>query len=123
MDKEKYNEGMQRLIDDGPYELMTSNPLNRTVESAKNMIREVVETMNLSSYWKNKLNVSNPQISLLYGLLKTYKEGNKMRPITSNVDSPFFNLSSLLLNELRHIVGMEGLDVGNLLILSRKLKM
>jgi hypothetical protein len=29
------------LIDDGPYELMTSNPLTRTVESAKNMIREV----------------------------------------------------------------------------------
>jgi hypothetical protein len=23
MDKEKYDEGMQRLIDDGPYELMT----------------------------------------------------------------------------------------------------
>jgi hypothetical protein len=38
MDKEKYDEGMQRLIDDGPYELMTSNPLTRTVQSAKNII-------------------------------------------------------------------------------------
>jgi hypothetical protein len=57
MDKEKYDEGVQRLIDDGPYELMTSNPLTRAVESAKNMIREVVETMNLSSYWKYKLKV------------------------------------------------------------------
>jgi hypothetical protein len=66
IDKEKYDEGMQRLIDDRPYELMTSNPLTRTVESAKNMIREVVETMNFSSYWKYKLKV--PQIPLLYGL-------------------------------------------------------
>jgi hypothetical protein len=63
--------------------------------------------------------VSNPQIPLLYGLPRTHKEGNKMRPITSNVDSPFFNLSSLLLNELRHIVGMEGLDVVNLLIIQK----
>jgi hypothetical protein len=30
MEKEKYDEGMQRLIDDRPYELMTSNPLTRT---------------------------------------------------------------------------------------------
>jgi uncharacterized ubiquitin-like protein YukD len=55
--------------------------LTRTVESAKNMIREVVETMNISSYWKYKLKVSTPQIPLL--------------------------------NELRHIVGMEGFDVNN----------
>jgi hypothetical protein len=68
MDKEKYDEGMQQLTDDGPYELMTSNPLTRTLESAKNMIRKMVETMNLSSYWKYKLKVSNPQIPLLYGL-------------------------------------------------------
>jgi hypothetical protein len=94
MDKEKYNEGMQRFIDDGPYELMTSNPLNRTVESAKNMIRELVETVNLSSYWKNQLKVSNPQIPLLYGLPKTHKERNKMRPITSNVDSRLKRVNS-----------------------------
>jgi hypothetical protein len=29
MDKGKYDEGMQRLIDDGPYELMTSNPFGK----------------------------------------------------------------------------------------------
>jgi hypothetical protein len=32
---------MQRLIDDRPYKLMTSNPLIRMVESAKNMFGEV----------------------------------------------------------------------------------
>jgi hypothetical protein len=90
---------------------MTLNTLTRTVEKAKNMIREVVKTMNLSSYWKYKLKVSNPQIPLLYGLPKTHNEGNKMRPITSNVDSPFLNISLWLLNELKHIVGMEGFDV------------
>jgi hypothetical protein len=42
---------MQRLIDDGPYELMTSNPLIRMVESAKNMIRE----MELEDYESHKL--------------------------------------------------------------------
>jgi hypothetical protein len=45
-----------------------------------------------------------------------------MRPITSNVDSPFLNLSSWLLNELRHIVGMEGFDVSNSIDFIQKVK-
>jgi hypothetical protein len=98
--KEKYVGGMQQLIDDGLYELKTSNPLTRMVQNG---------TMNLSSCCRYKLKVSNPQIPLLYGLPKTRKQGNKMRPNTSNVDSLFLNLSSWLLNELRHIEVMEGL--------------
>jgi hypothetical protein len=47
-------------------------------------VREVVETMNLLSYWKYKLKVSKPQIHFLYGLPKTHKEGNKIRPITQH---------------------------------------
>jgi type II secretory pathway component GspD/PulD (secretin) len=54
MNKEKYDERIQQLIYDGPYELMTSNPF---VEAAKNMILEVVKTLNLLSYWRYKLNV------------------------------------------------------------------
>jgi hypothetical protein len=102
MDKEKYVGGMQQLIDDGLYELKTSNPLTRTVQAAKNMIQEVVGTMNLSSCCRYKLKVSNPQISLLYDLPKTRKQGNKMQQITLNVGSLFVNLCRLL-NELRHI--------------------
>jgi hypothetical protein len=48
--KQKFDEGIQQLIDDGPYELTTSNLLTRTVEAAKKMIRKVVLTMNLSGY-------------------------------------------------------------------------
>jgi hypothetical protein len=78
--------------------------------------------MNLTSYWKYKLKVSNSQIPLLYGLPGTHKEGNKMRQITSNVGSPFLNLSSGLLNELRHIVGMEGFDLSNFIDFIQKVK-
>jgi hypothetical protein len=50
---------------------------------------------------------------LLYGLAKTHKEGNKMLRIPSNVNSPFLNLSSWLLNKLRHFAAKEGFDVSN----------
>jgi hypothetical protein len=52
MDKDKYNDNMQKLIDDGPYELMTSNPIPRLIEKAKKLSQEIIETMNLSSFWK-----------------------------------------------------------------------
>jgi hypothetical protein len=81
-DKEKAESIINQYCIDSIKEISNDIPdisSTRTVESAKNMIRELVETMNLSSYWKYKL---NPQIPLL--------------------------------NELRHIVGMENL--------SRKLK-
>jgi hypothetical protein len=52
MDKDKYNDNMQQLIDDGPYELMTSNPIPRLIEKAKKLSEEIIEKMNLSSFWK-----------------------------------------------------------------------
>jgi hypothetical protein len=93
-------------IDEGLYELITSNPLTRTVESAKNMIRKVVETMNLSSYWKYKLKVSNPQIPLLHGLPKIQKERNKMRPITSNTFSKPFLMAAEQIKTYRGYRGL-----------------
>jgi hypothetical protein len=61
-------------------------------------------------------------IPLLYGLPQTQKERNKIFPITSNVDSPFFNLSSWLLNELRHIEVMGGFNVSNSIDFNQKVQ-
>jgi hypothetical protein len=44
---------MEKLLQDGPYELMTTNPFNK-----------------MTNY---KLKVSNPQIPRLYGLPKIHK--------------------------------------------------
>jgi hypothetical protein len=122
MDKNKYDENMHKLIQDGPYILMTTNPLNKMITSARNTVKEIIDTMNLSPYTTYKLKVSNPHVPLLYGLPKIHKEGDKMRPITSYVDSPWLNISRWLLNELKSIQPLEGLAIKNSIDFIEKVK-
>jgi hypothetical protein len=68
---------------------MTTNPLNRLIETEKGKIQDIIQKMDLSRFWKYKLMVTNPQISTIYGLPKTHKEGNKMCPITPNTDTVY----------------------------------
>jgi hypothetical protein len=103
MDKQKYDKNTQKLIHDDPYVLMSSNPLNKMIQDSRSTSKNIIQTMNLSPFASYKLKVSNPHIPLLYGLAKTHKKGDKMRPITSYLDSPWINIANWLLNELEQI--------------------
>jgi hypothetical protein len=56
---------------------------------------------------------SNPKTSRIYGLPKVHKPGNKLHPITSNIDAPTERLFKWLTNKLTHLSVPPGLYIKN----------
>jgi hypothetical protein len=113
---------MLKLIEEGDYELFDGNPLNHMVDVAKVTIHDMIEKLQLQQFHQYTLKVSNPRVPEMYGLPKIHKEGDKMRPIISNVNSPFQNVSKWLVKELRKLRSVEGFSIKNSVELCEKLK-
>jgi hypothetical protein len=76
------------------------------------MVRQVKDTLTDINY-KHGVNLkylqhSNPKIPRIYGIQKTHKTGNKLRPITSNIDAPTERLSKWLTNKLKGLPDLPG---------------
>jgi hypothetical protein len=113
LDTEEYERRMNVLIEEGPYERVTNNPLDNMVNKAKDGIHGAINDLNLSAYFQYALKVSNPKVPQMYGLPKIHKPGEKMRPIVSNINSPFQKLSKWLVGELKTLPPVNGLYVKN----------
>lgn len=78
MDKCDYESRMKEVIKENDYMTLITNPLNRMVINAKEVIARVVLAFNVFAW---QLNVSNPTIPKLHGLPKIHKIILKMRPL------------------------------------------
>lgn len=120
LDREDYISRVENLICEGPYVEVKKNPLP-TLDRKANEIR-----LGLSKVFnKNlqfKLKISNPRIPRLYALPKIHKEGNKMRPIVSNINSPLENISKWLVDEFNKIPRLHSFEIKNSFELVRKLE-
>jgi hypothetical protein len=99
MDKKDYRENMLQMIADGPYEEIKvghQTPVDKFQEEVKEELKRHRERGIISEAEKLKLAVTNPMIPRIYGLPKTHKAGNKMRPICSNVNAPTCRIAKKL---------------------------
>lgn len=111
MDKLDYHNRIHKLVTEGPYIELTTNPLPKMIQQIKDVIKVACQT--LGSEFKWKLNESNPTIPRMYALPKIHKPGNSMRPIISNVNAPHYKISKYVVNEIRQLQPIEGFYVKN----------
>ncbi|XP_055307948.1 uncharacterized protein LOC129572066, partial [Sitodiplosis mosellana] len=97
MDKEEYVKMIEDFIESGPYEEVRRSPLPGMIRRTREAVKTASETLGREIIWK--LNVSNPSIPRLYTQLKLHKPGRKVRPITSNNNSPNEKLAQWLLSQ------------------------
>jgi hypothetical protein len=91
------------------------------------MFKNVTTTLNFIKSEFNielegKLKVGNPKVPRINGAPKTHKPGRKMRPITSNTDTPSEIVAKRLVYEFKQFPGLPGLYVGNTQDSIKKLK-
>lgn len=75
LDKSQYDEGMNKLIHDGPYEELKRNPLPGIVKQASESIGAIKNVFGERIKWK--LIMSNPSVPRAYGLPKIHKRKNE----------------------------------------------
>ena len=103
LDKQEYNEKMYLLLNDvNTYGLLNSNPLNRVIANYNEKIKGIFKDNQV--LLKQFLNRA-PSLSYLYGLVKTHKPNNPIRPIISSVGSVTYRLSKWLVKLLSPFVG------------------
>lgn len=91
IDKLAYNQRMITTIEESNHISILKNPLPKMVKHTNSMINKISEIFKTPKW---KLTISNPIVPRLYGLPKVHKPGEKMRPISSNINGPTHKLSS-----------------------------
>lgn len=92
--KTEYLAKMKSLLEDSNiYQLLKSDPTSTLQKEANKLIVELFNNEYISQYQKNVMVKYNCVSPKLYGLCKIHKAGFPLRPITSFVGSPGYNIS------------------------------
>lgn len=125
LDKVTYDERVQKLIDEGPYDVVDNDPISTLVNNVHNTINKhinvLIELINpnmfnaarphdefmfrkLAKSVRYTLKNRNPHIPLLHCTTKLHKDPpDKMRPISSNIDAPCERIAKWLVTNKRPI--------------------
>lgn len=128
MDKEDYEERMENLITNGPYEeiidgrLIDNNPVNSMQKEVKDLLKDFVTNRGMQKFKANNLTESHPEVSKMYALPKVHKEGKKMRPIISCCNTPSRKLSKWVSDEIAKLEIIREFEVKNSVDFCRKMK-
>ena len=103
LDKQEYIDKMYLLLGDvNTYELLISNPLERVIAKYNKKVKTIFrDNQDLLKQFTTRA----PSLSYLYGLIKTHKPNNPVRPIISSVGSVTYKLSKWLVKILSPFVG------------------
>ena len=80
--EEAYDESMKLMLRQGPYELISKEPLNQMVQKVKETLEIIKSKHGVNLKYLQHSNLKTPRI---YGLPKIHKPGYKLRLITSNL--------------------------------------
>lgn len=97
LDKTEYVNRVNKLLEEGPYEKIRRNPLNKYISFTNDVVKNCSSVILKKDRYK--FHVSNPVLPRLYCLPKIHKEGKSMRPIVSGIDSPTHLLAKFLVEE------------------------
>ena len=103
LDKADYISRMQALLDDDmTYKKLTKNPLDQVIKIFNSTVKKILKD---KKELICQLSVRFPSLPYLYGLVKTHKENNPMRPIISTVGSISYKLSKYITKLLSPLLG------------------
>ena len=111
MDMLQYNLKIKSILSDKQvYKEIDHNPLknmqtkfNKELTKIKNDNKKHMDDTDLEFLMKFKQTL--PSLPYMYGLPKIHKNGNPLRPIVSNCNSPSYKLSKMLAKQLSPLLG------------------
>jgi hypothetical protein len=101
---------MNRMLQEVPYEVVLKSLFHRLVRQVKYTLADIKKTHGVNLKY---LQHSNPKTPRIYRFQKIQNPGNKLRPLTSNIDAPTERLSKWLTNKLKGLPNPPGLFVKN----------
>lgn len=119
LNRKDYFNRMDKLIRDSAYVHVTKDPLRGMVAEANKAITKHGPIIEIPRW---KMSVPNPKVARLYGLPKTHKPGEKMRPISDNVNTPTYKIAKTIVNEFNKLQQPEGLYVKNTIEFVNKIR-
>lgn len=121
LDKVVYDERVQKLINEGPYEIVEEDPLKKLITNVNNKLNKYMNvlikiicpvsrieqrphnkfaTNKLAKIVRFKLKNRNPHVPRLHCTTKLHKiPPNKMRPIFSNIEAPCERIAKWLVKQ------------------------
>ena len=103
LDKQEYDGKIYGLLDDSDtYGILTSDPSERVIKNFNNKMKNIMRS---KQDLVKQCSTISPSLPYLYGLVKTHKPGNPIRPIISSVGSATYKLSKYLVKVLSPMVG------------------
>jgi hypothetical protein len=125
MERSDYTEAAMEILDDENYELLKTKrkfPVDSLQQQVKDELNKLKQEGFLNGQEVRKLTVSNPSIPSFSCLPKTHKEGNKMRPVVSSVNSPTSEICRFLTQRFRKLKKPFSLSVKNSFEIADKLR-
>lgn len=125
-DKNDYMQRMETHINEGKYKEIKDgrwkdkNPLLTMQTQVKNTIKSLQLKYNTNEY--QKLILPNPKLPEIYGLLKTHKTTQDMRPIISGINSPTSSIAKWLVKQYKMLNYNQGMAVKNSIELINHIK-
>ena len=120
LDKDEYISKMHTLLDDDvTYRKLRKNPLDDVIKTFNSGLKRILK---INKELISQFSVKSPSLPYLYGLVKTHKENNPMRPIISSAGTVTYNLSKYITKLLSPFLGtISGSHITNSLDLVEKL--
>jgi hypothetical protein len=116
LDREDYREAAMEHLGSENYERVITKrqfPVDKLQEEVKSELKRLKDDGLLNGQEVRNLIVSNPVIPQFSCLPKIHKEGNKFRPVVSNVNTPTSKICKLLVQKLRKLQRPFSLSIRN----------
>lgn len=106
--KDEYNRKMEQLLEDkNTYRTVRVDPTNKLQRENNNIINDLYKNEYIDMWQKRQLICSAATAPRIYGLPKTHKPGNPLRPIVSSIQVPCYHLSKYVGKILQNIVSKD----------------
>ena len=106
MDKISYDEAASEHLASSnyiPVNTKSQFPVDVIQRKVKAELKKLKDEGLLSGFEVRNLSVSNPVVPSFYCMPKTHKEGNKIRPVVSNINSPVSKICDFLIDKFKRL--------------------
>lgn len=114
LNKKDYMEKMVNLLNDvSIYKIIKNDPTFTLMNKNNALIRQLKTENYIDEKTKFQLSNNNSICPKIYGLPKTHKDGNPLRPVVSNKDSACYGLARFCGNIIGKIINKEIYNITN----------
>ncbi|OXA48236.1 uncharacterized protein LOC110855495 [Folsomia candida] len=103
MDKADYQQKMENIIQEGPYNELIADPTQDFAKEIETRCKKLLEEEKITKMEYDELNIKNTRAPILYGAPKVHKENVPLRPIVDFRQFPTYQVASYLSNILKKL--------------------